>query len=93
MELGNIRDELLKKQTLDRDSMATSKNIVANFKKFGVSISNETIEIIRKSGYDISFIKLIDFNRLSEDEVYLEEIRVKLRDMRDSLKTFLEGCL
>lgn len=94
MTTSEIRDEMLRQQTIYEQSLAASAKAIDRMKTQFSEISDEDIELLReKYRIDISWIRTIDFSRVQEDKVYRNTFASKQEDAITRLHVLLEEAL
>ena len=94
MTTSEIRDEMLRQQTIYEQSLAASAKAIDRMRTQFSEISDEDIELLReKYGIDISWIRTIDFSRVQEDKEYRNIFASKQEDAITRLHVLLEEAL
>lgn len=93
MELKEIRDELLRRQTISAQNAERAKESISKIKELISGFSDESFERIRPYCSNPLDPRQIDFERISTDREYLNSVKSQFELMVDEMSSSLEKAL
>lgn len=93
MELKEIRDELLRRQTISTQNAERARESIDKIKEITEDFSDEKFNRIKPYCSAPVDPRTIDFSRLTTDKEYLIEVRNKFDLMVSEMSTALEKAL
>lgn len=91
MNLQKLRDKLNTERGRNEQAKLSNERALAKIKEIIDSFDAQEIVSLQEKGFDISYIKSIDFGKL-ENEEYLESLKRKNYEMAEKVSSFLEGA-
>lgn len=88
--LAELRDRIIANRALQQQAQVNSKKAIGDLKSLIDSLEDEKIEKLLNLGFDVSYLKTIDFERLQEDKEYLESIKSVSTQLYESVYKYLE---
>ena len=92
MTTVEIRDALTKQQALYEQSLKESEEELNKIKNILAEMEGD-IEFLKKSGFDLEFLRNVDLERVQKDRTYAETLQGFVDEKIAELKKFLEESL
>ena len=93
MDIRELGNELLRRQTLYEQSLKQSEEAVGKIKAALGSLTEEQIEACRNVGVDVTPLKRVDLERMKSDREYRDEVCKMQDEICDKLTKVLEHAL
>ena len=93
MTVKEIRDKLVEQRTMRQNAIKESEKLCQEITQLIASIDEESMEVLRKYEFDLTWLKSVEVDRLKTDEEYKERIHSSLTSVCERLQSFLEKQL
>lgn len=92
-DLSNLRDRLIREKTLAESQQEKTREAVNTVKKVIESIPSEIIDELKETMPEVIGVFNPDFDKLLEDDDYLEDYKSSAMILIQSIRTRLTGLL
>lgn len=91
-ELSHIREKLIQMRALADNARSNNQKIVSSIVDKLESIDDSMLETLEKNGFDVKWVKSINFDKLGDPE-YMRELKRKNVQSIGQISDFLEKYL
>lgn len=93
MTTAEIRTKLIEERTRYQSDLAASETACKEIASILETLDEGTIEMMSTYGFDLTWLKTMDLERLKTDPDYCKEIQDKLEKFTADIHSFLEEQL
>lgn len=92
-DLSSLRDKLIREKTLAESEKEKTKEAVNSVKKILEAVPAEMIKELKETMPEVDSVFSPDFDRLQEDDKYLESYKASAMVLINNIRTRLTGLL